>query len=106
MVIVVDEKISINNKIERLLKEIFDELNLRINFQLEKLSTDIEKDIDYLHSSSMSGSPHAILVGTELFVEVESLKKDILETKSYLHSDQSVAIKIISNELASTSRNG
>ena len=68
---------------------------LSIDFQLEQLSSNILQDIKFLHSSSMSGSPHAILLDKNLYVEVESLKQDIINTKTYISSDQSITVSLI-----------
>ena len=97
IVILIDEHSQPEFDISAILKDIFDELNLRINFQKTKLSFNINKDVDFLDSSSMSGSPHAILHQNRLYVEVESLKNDILQTQSYGRSNRSLKIETLSS---------
>ena len=95
VVVIRDKRNQPDDKTDQELKNIFEELNLSINFQLEQLSSNISKDIKFLHSSSMSGSPHAILLDKNLYVEVESLKEDIINTKTYISSDHSITVRLI-----------
>ena len=95
VVIIRDEKSEPDDKTDAQLKSIFDELKLSINFQYERLSSNIVQDIKFLHSSSMSGSPHAILLDKDLYVEVESLMLDIINTNSYIASDRKIAVNLI-----------
>ena len=97
VVILIDEHSPPELDISGTLKDIFDELNLRINFQAVQLSFNINQDIEFLDSSSMSGSPHAILHEKKLFVEVESLRNDILQTKSYSRSAQVIEVETLSS---------
>ena len=60
-------------------KSIFDELHLSIIYQEESFSQNLNFNLQFLSSSKSSGSPHALLMGDTMYIEAESLLKDIHE---------------------------
>ena len=58
-------------------KSIFDELHLSIIYQGEPFVQDLNLNLEFLSSSKSSGSPHALLMGETMYIEVESLLIDI-----------------------------
>ena len=60
-------------------KSIFDQLHLSIIYQEESFVNDLNSNLEFLTSSKSSGSPHALLMGSTMYIEAESLLIDIQE---------------------------
>ena len=83
VVVIVDRSSPPDASLKDSLKLIFDELHLKIVYQEEDLTESMEKNFQFLSSSKLSGSPHALLCSTTFYVEVKSLLDDIRQTTSY-----------------------
>ena len=94
IVIVVNQESPPTEHLKNLLKSSFEELHLRITYQEEQISETDNSPFDLLLSSKLSGSPHAMLLGTTLYFEVNTLLKDFAETQIYSELSKLIDIKL------------
>ena len=94
IVIVVNQESPPTEHLKNLLKSSFEELHLRITYQEEQISETDNSPFDLLLSSKLSGSPHAMLLGTTLYFEVNTLLEDFAETQIYSELSKLIDIKL------------
>jgi putative multicomponent Na+:H+ antiporter subunit B len=75
------------------LRLIFNELHLKIVFQEEDFTDSLEHNFQFLASSKLSGSPHALLHESTFYAEVKTLLDDISQTSKYRTLQDSVFLK-------------
>lgn len=97
IVLIHDRKTPLSETIKVKLKSIFDELHLNIIYQAEELPTNMKSNLDWLSSSKYSGSPHAILIDSIIYFEVESLLSDVQNTDSYTDESFNLSFSTISS---------
>ena len=73
--------------------------NIKVNLYdvktyVEQISETDNSPFDLLLSSKLSGSPHAILLGTTLYFEVNTLLEDFAETQIYSELSKLIDIKL------------
>ena len=97
IVLIYDKKTPLPDTMKARLKSIFDELHLNIIYQSEDLPTNMKSNLGWLSSSKYSGSPHAILVNSIIYFEVESLLSDVQNTDSYTDENSNLSFSTISS---------
>ena len=85
IVIIVDKASPPQADLKDCLKQVFAELHLRVVYLEEDYSSDLKQNLNYLSDSRLSGSPHLLIHGSNLYFEVESLLNDVKETAEYVH---------------------
>ena len=94
IVIIVNRDEQPSQDLKKLLKSSFDELHLRITYQEEEVRQTEMSPFDLLLSSKLSGSPHAILLDSTLYLEVSTLLEDISTTQIYSELSQLIDVKL------------
>ncbi len=83
VVVIVDRNSPPNDSIKDSLKSIFEELHLNVVYQHEDFSESIQYNFQFLSSSRLSGSPHALFHNSTFYAEVTTLLDDISQTTAY-----------------------
>lgn len=96
IVIIVDKNSPIDSELKSCLKTVFEELHLKIVYQEESFHPPFEKNLQFLNTSRLSGSPHLLICGSTLYFEVESLLNDVKETADYAKLQCQLDSKLIS----------
>ena len=97
IVLIYDRETALSETIKTKLKSIFDELHLNIIYQAEEFPANMKSNLGWLSSSKYSGSPHAILVNSIIYFEVESLLSDVQNTDSYTDENFNLSFSTISS---------
>jgi len=85
IVIIVDKASPPQADLKNCLKDVFEELHLRIVYQEEEFNADAKHNLAFLSGSRLSGSPHLLIHDSHLYFEAESLLKDVEKTAEYIH---------------------
>ena len=93
VVVIVDRSAPPDNALKESLKLIFDELHLKIVYQEENMTESMGHNFQFLSSSKLSGSPHALLFRSTFYVEVKTLLDDIRQTTAYKTNTASFQLK-------------
>lgn len=94
IVVIVNRDSPPSEHVKNLLKSSFGELHLRIIYQEEHVSQSDNSPFDLLLSSRLSGSPHAMLLGSTLYFEVNTLLEDFAATKIYSELSNLIDVKL------------
>lgn len=95
IVIIVDKNSPIDPDLKSCLKTVFEELHLKIVYQEEPFQSSLENNLQFLHSSKLSGSPQLLIYDSTLYFEVESLLNDVKKTSDYAQLQCQLNSKLI-----------
>lgn len=83
VVVIVNKAHPPGAEIKSLMKSVFNELHLRIVYQEEVFNVVGINNQSLLKSSKLSGSPHVLLDGDNLYFEAKSLLQDFDDARSH-----------------------